>query len=76
MAQDADGATRVVLGGVYPAPWRSKEAEEAVAGGVTADSAAKAGEAAVSVAKPLGKNAYKVDIARTMVKRTLMDIAG
>ena len=60
VAQDADGATRVVLGGVYPAPWRSKEAEEA----------------AVSVAKPLGKNAYKVDIARTMVKRTLMDIAG
>ena len=47
-----------------------------MAGGVTADSAAKAGEAAVSVAKPLGKNAYKVDIARTMVKRTLMDIAG
>lgn len=69
------GETRVVLGGVYAAPWRSKEAEEAVAGGVTADSAAKAGEAAVSVAKPLGKNAYKVDIARTLVKRTLMDIA-
>ena len=70
------GETRVVLGGVHPAPWRSKEAEEAVAAGVTADSAAKAGEAAVSVAKPLGKNAYKVDIARTLVKRTLMDLAG
>ncbi len=69
------GETRVVLGGVHPAPWRSKEAEEAVAGGVTADSAAKAGEAAVSVAKPLGKNAYKVDIARTLVKRTLEAIA-
>ena len=47
-----------------------------MAGGVSADTAAKAGEAAVSVAKPLGKNAYKVDIARTLVKRTLMDIAG
>ena len=76
VAQTSDGATRVVLGGVHPAPWRSKEAEEAVAGGVNADAAAKAGEAAVSVAKPLGKNAYKVDIARTLVKRTLMDIAG
>ncbi len=75
-AQTSDGATRVVLGGVHPAPWRSKEAEEAVAGGVSADTAAKAGEAAVSPAKPLGKNAYKVDIARTLVKRTLMDIAG
>lgn len=42
---------------------------------MTAESAAKAGEAAVSVAKPLGKNAYKVDIARTLVKRTLTDIA-
>ncbi len=69
------GETRVALGGVHPAPWRSKEAEEAVAAGVTADSAAKAGEAAVSVAKPLGKNAYKVDIARTLVKRTLEAIA-
>ena len=69
------GETRVVLGGVHPAPWRSKEAEEAVAAGVTADSAAKAGEAAVSVAKPLGKIAYKVDIARTLVKRTLEAIA-
>lgn len=69
------GETRVVLGGVHPAPWRSKEAEEAVGAGVTADSAAKAGEAAVSVAKPLGKNAYKVDIARTLVKRTLEAIA-
>ena len=69
------GETRVVLGGVHPAPWRSKEAEEAVAAGVTADSAAKAGEAAVSVAKPLGKNAYKVDIARALVKRTLEAIA-
>lgn len=75
VAQGTDGATRVVLGGVYPAPWRSKEAEAEVAGGVTADSAAKAGEAAVSVARPLGKNAYKIDIARTLVKRTLTDIA-
>ena len=75
VATGSDGATRVVLGGVHPAPWRSKEAEAEVAGGVTAESAAKAGEAAVSVARPLGKNGYKVDIARTLVKRTLTDIA-
>lgn len=74
-AQGADGSTRVVLGGVYPAPWRSKEAEAEVAGGINADSAAKAGDAAVSVAKPLGKNEYKVEIARTLVKRTLSDLA-
>ncbi|MEC4294555.1 FAD binding domain-containing protein [Adlercreutzia shanghongiae] len=75
VAQGPDGATRVVLGGVYPAPWRSKEAEAELSGGVNEQSAAKAGEAAVSVAKPLGKNAYKIDIARTLVKRTLTDIA-
>lgn len=75
VAQNDAGETRVVLGGVYPAPWRSTEAEAEVAGGITPESAEAAGEAAVSVAKPLGKNAYKVDIARTLVKRTLNDIA-
>ena len=75
-AQLADGSVRVALGGVYPAPVRSTAAEAAVAGGVSADTAAKAGEAAVSVAKPLGKNAYKVDIARTLVKRTLSELVG
>lgn len=75
VAQTDDGETRVVLGGVYPAPWRSTEAEAEVADGITPESAEAAGEAAVSVAKPLGKNAYKVDIARTLVKRTLNDIA-
>lgn len=75
VAQNDAGETRVVLGGVYPAPWRSTEAEAEVAGGITPETAEAAGEAAVSVAKPLGKNAYKVDIARTLVKRTLNDIA-
>lgn len=75
VAQNDAGETRVVLGGVYPAPWRSTEAEAEVAGGITPESAEAAGEASVSVAKPLGKNAYKVDIARTLVKRTLNDIA-
>ena len=46
-----------------------------VAGGVNDAAASKAGDAAVAACKPLGKNAYKVEIARTLVKRTLMDIA-
>ena len=48
------------------------EAEAAVAGGVTEASAAAAGNAAVEDCLPLSKNAYKVEIARTMVKRTLL----
>ncbi len=61
---------------MYPAPVRSAEAEAAVAGGVTEASAAQAGDAAVASCTPLPKNAYKVEIARTLVKRTLMDLAG
>ena len=75
VAQGGDGEVRVVLGGVYPAPVRSSEAEAEVAGGVNDAAASKAGDAAVAACKPLGKNAYKVEIARTLVKRTLMDIA-
>ena len=75
-AQGSDGQVRVALGGVYPAPVRSAEAEAAVAGGVTEASAAQAGDASVASCTPLPKNAYKVEIARTLVKRTLMDLAG
>ncbi|CVH77038.1 molybdopterin dehydrogenase [Rubneribacter badeniensis] len=75
-AQLADGSVRVALGGVYPAPVRSTAAEAAVAGGVSADSAARAADAAVEDCKPLAKNAYKVEIARTLVKRTLSELVG
>lgn len=76
VAQRADGAVRVALGGVYPSPVRSPEAEAAVAGGVNEESAAAAGDAAVKSARPLPKNEYKVEIVRTVVKRTLLEIAG
>lgn len=75
VAQGEDGAARVALGGVYPSPMRSAAAEEAVASGITAESAAAAGDAAVSGATPLAKNAYKVEITRTLVKRTLLELA-
>ena len=74
VAQNADGAVRIALGGVYPSPVRSEAAEAAVAGGVDEASAAAAADAAVAGATPLAKNAYKVEIARTTVKRTLLDM--
>lgn len=70
-AQTSDGM-RIVLGGVYPAPVRVDAAEAEVAGGIDEQSAAAAGDAAVAGCKPLAKNAYKVEIARTLVKRTLL----
>jgi len=66
-------AARVVLGHVAPVPWRSKPAEQALAGKPLNEStAAAAGEAAVSEAKPLSENGYKVQLTRVAVKRALL----
>jgi len=68
---------RVVLGAVAPVPWRSKPAEEALAGKpLNEATAAAAAEAAVSEARPMSGNAYKVQIARTTVKRAILKAAG
>ncbi|MDD5806160.1 MAG: FAD binding domain-containing protein [Eggerthellales bacterium] len=74
VATGSDGKTAIVLGGVYPAPVRCTTAEAAVAGGISAETAAAAGDAAVESATPLANNAYKVEIARTVVKRTLLEL--
>jgi xanthine dehydrogenase YagS FAD-binding subunit len=76
-----DGSTvrsaRVVMGAVAPIPWRSPEAERALAGHVvSADSAGRAGDAAVERATPMSNNGYKVQIARTAVKRAVLKAAG
>lgn len=64
---------RIVLGHVAPTPWVSHEAALALVGqSVTDDSAASAGEAAVAAATPLSENEYKVQIARTAVKRAVL----
>jgi xanthine dehydrogenase YagS FAD-binding subunit len=71
------GSARVVLGAVAPVPWRSKPAEAALAGKTLDEAAADAaGQAAVSEAKPMSGNEYKVQIAKTAVKRAVMRAAG
>ena len=70
-------SARVVLGAVAPVPWRSRPAEAALAGKpLNAETAAAAAEAAVSEAKPMSGNVYKVQIARTAVKRAILQAAG
>jgi len=70
-------SARVVLGGVAPVPWRLPEVEALLAGQrVTAALAAKAGEVAISGARPLAKNGYKVPMVRAMVARTILSVAG
>ena len=68
---------RVVLGGVAPIPWRLPEVEKLLVGQrVTAELAAKAGEAAIAGARPLAKNGYKVPLTRNMISRTVLGFAG
>jgi xanthine dehydrogenase YagS FAD-binding subunit len=70
-------SARVVIGAVAPVPWRSRPAEQALAGKpLNEATAALAGEAAISEAKPMSGNAYKMQIAKTAVKRAVMRAAG
>jgi xanthine dehydrogenase YagS FAD-binding subunit len=68
---------RVVLGHVAPTPWVSHDAAQALVGKVIDErSAQAAGDAAVARATPLSENDYKVQIARTAVKRAILRAAG
>ncbi len=70
-------AARVVMGAVAPIPWRSEAAERALVGKPLNEATAlAAGEAAVRDAKPLSRNGYKTQIAKTAVKRAVMRAAG
>jgi xanthine dehydrogenase YagS FAD-binding subunit len=66
----------VVLGAVAPVPWLSKEAAQALVGKpINEQTADAAGQAAVSVSKPLSRNAYKVQLTRVAVKRAILQAA-
>jgi xanthine dehydrogenase YagS FAD-binding subunit len=68
---------RVVLGHVAPTPYHAKQASEWLAGKtIDASAAAAAAEEAVRGAQPLDSNAYKVQLAKTAVKRALLAAAG
>ena len=67
---------RIVLGGVAPIPWRVPAAEKFLVGKtLSPDVLAEAGKIALSDAKPLDKNAYKVPLAQTLVRRALAKAA-
>jgi xanthine dehydrogenase YagS FAD-binding subunit len=66
---------RIVLGAVAPMPYRAESAEETIIGkAITEGLASNAAEKALKEAKPLSMNGYKIEIARTLVKRVIMDI--
>lgn len=64
----------IVLGAVAPVPVRAIEAEEYLCGKpVTEEVAEQAAELALQKAKPLEQNRYKVQIAKTLIKRCIMN---
>jgi xanthine dehydrogenase YagS FAD-binding subunit len=69
----ADGGVRMVLGGVAPIPWRvSGSVEEDIASGaLSSDDFATLAERALYDARPLARNGYKVDLARTLLIRAM-----
>ena len=66
-------SARVVMGAVAPIPWRAQAAERVLAGkAITEAIATEAANAALAGARPMTGNAYKIQIARTAVKRAIM----
>ncbi|MBI4550900.1 MAG: xanthine dehydrogenase family protein subunit M [Candidatus Latescibacteria bacterium] len=64
---------RIVLGGVAPIPWRTPDAETFLRGKKISEAVANsAAEAALEGAKPMRDNAYKVTIAKALVRRAVM----
>ncbi|MDW6024853.1 xanthine dehydrogenase family protein subunit M [Mesorhizobium sp. BAC0120] len=63
---------RMALGGVAPKPWRARAAEEVLADSAPDETAfRRAAEAALADARPSGDNAFKIELAKRIVARTL-----
>jgi xanthine dehydrogenase YagS FAD-binding subunit len=76
----ADGAVRdvrIALGGVAHKPWRASTAEEALRGSpASEDSFRAAADAELGEVRSLAGNAFKVPLARNVIVRALLDLAG
>jgi xanthine dehydrogenase YagS FAD-binding subunit len=71
------GSARVVMGAVAPVPWRAQAAEQALAGKtIDEQTATQAAEAALTGARPMSQNGYKVQVAKTAVRRAILQAAG
>ena len=69
-------SARVVLSHVAPMPWLAPDAEKLLVGKTISDQVAlEAGTAAVTGAKRLSQNGYKIQLARIAVKRAILRAA-
>jgi xanthine dehydrogenase YagS FAD-binding subunit len=68
---------RLVLGGVAPIPWRVAHAERAMLGAeASRELFGRVADAALVGAQPLRQNAYKLPLAKALVRRALERLAG
>lgn len=66
----------IVLGAVAPVPFRAAEAEAYLKGKeISEDVAKEAAEIALSAADPLEQTEYKVDIAKALIRRSILKLA-
>ena len=73
MAGSVVKSARIVMGAVAPIPWRVQAAERVLAGkAITEAIATEAANAAIAGARPMSGNKYKIQIAKTAVKRAIL----
>lgn len=72
-----NGDVRIVLGGVAPRPWRVNTSieEDVASGGLDEDTIATLAERALYDARPLAKNGYKVELAASLLRETIAQLA-
>jgi xanthine dehydrogenase YagS FAD-binding subunit len=73
----SNGDVRLVLGGVAPRPWRvnSSVEEDVSSGGLDEDTIATLAERALYDARPLSKNGFKVDLAGSLLRQAMTELA-
>jgi len=67
---------RVTVGGVAPVPYRATVVENALKGKDVKSSVKAAAAQLRTVARPMSLNAYKIDLAQTLIERTILDALG
>lgn len=66
---------RLVLGGVANVPWRADSAERVLIDAEPTDEIiSRAADAALADTQPLSHNAYKIPLARALVRRALQSV--
>ncbi len=76
VSKDTCRTASIVLGAAAPVPYRSVEAQQAIENKtINSENALAAAEAAMSKARPLSKNGYKVPLFVSAVKQAILEIS-